>query len=89
MVQGGDEPHPHALLMSLIQPLRLGCEPLEDETNHGTFMINKETYFEPKVETTATPLEGLITLSEYDKEEMIHSPYLDPHIVMGDRSPLG
>ena len=39
--------HPHALLMSLIQPLRLGCEPLEDETNHGTFMMNQETNLEP------------------------------------------
>ena len=35
-------PHPHALLMSPIQPLRFGCGPLEDEVNHDTSMENHE-----------------------------------------------
>ena len=55
-------PHPHALLMSLIQPLRLGCGPLEDETNHDTSIENHETICEPKEETTTTPLEELAAM---------------------------
>ena len=82
-------PHPHALLMSLIQPLGLGCEPLEDETNYDTPLRIHETILKLECETAIAPLEGLIALSNYDEEEMIPSSYLDPHTVMGERYPLG
>ena len=64
---------------------------MEDETNHDTFMINKETYFEPEVETTATPLEELATLLNRGGEEILPPSHLGPHgsnIVMGERSSL-
>ena len=83
-------PHPHALLMSLIRPLRLGCEPWEDETNHGTFIIKNYTDFKPEVETTATPLEELEALLNIDGEVRLPPSYLNPYgfnIVMGERSP--
>ena len=81
-------PHPQALVMSLIQPLRLGCEPLEDEINHGTFMINQGTNLEPEDETAATLLEELVALLNMGGEEILPPSQLGPHgtnIAMGER----
>ena len=82
--------HPHAYLMSYIQPLRLECEQLEDqdETQHDTPMKNNEKNFEPKIETTATPLEELAALLNTSGEEILPPSHLGPHgsnIVMGVR----
>ena len=86
------DPHPHALLMSPIQPLRLGCEPLEDETNHDTSVKNNETNFEPEDETAATLWEELTALLNIYGKERLTPSYLDHHgfnTFMGEMSPLG